>query len=406
MLALAGTRALRASTLTAALVLGMACKPPRAPDSEASRVDEIAALPYLAAGPVNPSTRRLVGVVKNDAQKAAAGLNLLMPWGNEEAILFDNAGTPVHRWHNPKVAGTWHLGVVEGDELALVVEDVGLYRLDHDSNVLHHAPFRAHHELYPLEQGYLTLSRRIIDVDWSGNILPVLDDLLLEIDRQGKIKRQISVFDLVGEDVTKREDWKAQLQAYIANADWQENPDKQTNTSMDIFHTNALIRLEAPIEGVANTGDWLVSVLNVGVLIIVDPETKAIKWRWGDGELYRQHQPTVTRAGTFLVFDNGKTKTRLLEVDPKSKKIIWSYDGAGQHDFRIPWAGGVEELENGNLLVAASTEGWVFEITRQGEVVWSYYTPMQDAKRRRFFYRASRIPRSQYTPAPSQRATK
>jgi hypothetical protein len=37
---------------------------------------------------------------------------------------------------------------------------------------------------------------------------------------------------------------------------------------------------------------------------------------------------------------------------------------------------GCQRLPNGNILICASTEGHIFEVTREGQLVWDYFNPV------------------------------
>lgn len=71
--------------------------------------------------------------------------------------------------------------------------------------------------------------------------------------------------------------------------------------------------------------------------------------------------------------------SRVLEIDPEKKEIVWQY--TGQNSGQPPWAfftafvGNVARLPNGNTLIDEGMNGRVFQITRSGEIVWEYVTP-------------------------------
>ncbi|MBA7705857.1 hypothetical protein ES703_114697 [subsurface metagenome] len=91
-------------------------------------------------------------------------------------------------------------------------------------------------------------------------------------------------------------------------------------------HGNACIELP--------DDDILTSFMKTNTIAIIDKKTGNIKWRWGRGELAHQHSPTMLDNGNILVFDNGfhqdgfpPGSSRVLEVNPSSGEMVWSYEG-------------------------------------------------------------------------------
>ena len=64
-------------------------------------------------------------------------------------------------------------------------------------------------------------------------------------------------------------------------------------------------------------------------------------------------------------------------------------------DFFSATRGGCQEQPNGNILIAESNKGRVFEITPAGEIVWEYFSEFTDGgnkmKERGAIYRMERL---------------
>ena len=78
-------------------------------------------------------------------------------------------------------------------------------------------------------------------------------------------------------------------------------------------------------------GDLLVSLRNVSSLVAIDAETKMARWAMA-GSFRRQHDPDLLPNGHILVFDNlggdpACGRSRILELDPVTQAIAWSYAG-------------------------------------------------------------------------------
>ena len=55
--------------------------------------------------------------------------------------------------------------------------------------------------------------------------------------------------------------------------------------------------------------------------------------------------------------------------------IVWLYQGDESHPFHSPLRSSVETLPNGNAVITESDGGRLFEVTRQGEIVWNFVNP-------------------------------
>jgi hypothetical protein len=129
-------------------------------------------------------------------------------------------------------------------------------------------------------------------------------------------------------------------------------------------------------------GDILVSFRNISTIAIIERRTGNIRWRLGPEVLAQQHHPNLLPNGNILVFDNGMHRTnapfsfsRVLEIDPETKQIVWIYRDQPVFNFFSPYESGAQRLPNGNTLICEGAFGRLFEVTREGEVVWEYINP-------------------------------
>ncbi len=129
-------------------------------------------------------------------------------------------------------------------------------------------------------------------------------------------------------------------------------------------------------------GRILVSFRCIDTIAIVDRRTGNIDWRWGPGEIAGQHHPTWLENGNILVFDNGAHRayttidfSRVLEVDPRTGTIAWEYKDNPVYDFNSFICSGAQRLDNGNTLICECTKGRLFEVTREGDLVWEFASP-------------------------------
>jgi len=140
------------------------------------------------------------------------------------------------------------------------------------------------------------------------------------------------------------------------------------------------------------------------------PEEQAI------GQIIGQHHahfipPGLPGAGNVMIFDNGgssgygapgaltasgsgiyaRSTSRILEIDPVSLDVVWSYRAPNFFSTNIS---GAQRLPNGNTLITEGAPGRIFEVTVDGENVWEYMNAPSPYSRRgsNSVYRAYRIP--------------
>ena len=77
----------------------------------------------------------------------------------------------------------------------------------------------------------------------------------------------------------------------------------------------------------------------------------------------------------------GRDWSRVIEVDPRTDEIVWEYRAEVPTDFYSRTRGASQRLSNGNTLVTESEKGRIFEITRDGEVVWDFVNPSLSVER-------------------------
>jgi hypothetical protein len=142
------------------------------------------------------------------------------------------------------------------------------------------------------------------------------------------------------------------------------------------LHANACV-------GLAD-GNIMVSFAKTNTVAIINRATGTLNWHWGStGELAHQHAPTMLHNGNILIYDNGyhpnglaQNYSRLLEVDPRTNKMVWSYEGPDGGTLRMLFYSAMysncQRLPNGNTLACEGMTGRIFEVTSSGDLVWEY----------------------------------
>lgn len=141
-------------------------------------------------------------------------------------------------------------------------------------------------------------------------------------------------------------------------------------------------------------GNLLVIPRNWSTVLLIDKDSGKVVWFYrGDylGGLCGGHDahmiPTgLPGAGNILVFDNGRVVHKgmsiALEVNPLTKERVWSYQNGT--DFHSHSAGSLQRLPNGNTLVSEDVPGRVFEVSREGDIVWEYRSETRTARAHRY----------------------
>lgn len=151
----------------------------------------------------------------------------------------------------------------------------------------------------------------------------------------------------------------------------------------------------------------------MGPDFLATPELRAI--RQVIGQHHAHFIPKgLPGAGNLMVFDNGgasgygkpngnapqgsgiyaRPTSRVLEIDPTTMKLVWSYTGTGFFATNIS---GAQRLADGNTLITEGPSGRIFEVTKDGEIVWEYVYPTFGAAKggkqgSNSVYRAYRVP--------------
>ena len=129
-------------------------------------------------------------------------------------------------------------------------------------------------------------------------------------------------------------------------------------------------------------GNILVSFRDISTVAMIHRQTGAIYWKLGAPPLSGQHAPYILSNGHILLFDNGPHRldesfpfSRILEIDPTTKNIVWKYQESIPSNFFSPRISNAQRLPNGSTLINEGYFGRFFEVTADGDVVWEYVNP-------------------------------
>jgi hypothetical protein len=147
----------------------------------------------------------------------------------------------------------------------------------------------------------------------------------------------------------------------------------------DPFHSNSIQLLDGTVSERSpafRAGNVLLSIRELDTIAVIDLDAQRVAWAMS-GLWRRQHDATLLPNGHILLFDNqhGLGVSEVLEFDPFTQAIEWSYAGSEERPFYSAACGASYRLRNGNTLIVESDNGRALEVTNEGTTVWEYVNP-------------------------------
>ena len=252
----------------------------------------------------------------------------------------------------------------------------GLVKLDKDSKVVWKLERNTHHDVSIDDDGNIWVPAqhyRPDGVAGFGNLEPwYYEDVVLKVSPDGRVLDEISVLEAL-------RDWPG-LTSVTYNEDVELKV--RTNDPTHLNNVEPLPRAFAAAFPQFAPGDLLLSLRNMNTVVVLDPVARKIKWAM-HGPFVQQHDPDFLPNGHIMLFDNlggmngdrSCGRSRVLELDPATTRVVWRYDGCGGPPFDSERRGTEELLANGNVLIAESLSGRVIEITHEPRprIVWEYF---------------------------------
>lgn len=325
--------------------------------------------------------RRLMrtGLTAYDPERACQGYVLYCPSFLEGQVhLIDLEGNVIHEWLVPYSPSLWgyllpsgrlfYMGKLpqESHEFPAWKAEIGgaMIEVDWEGNIVwQHHDRNQHHDARRTSTGgalYLTVERipKEVSRQVKGGI-PDSDkegmwaDLLVEVDSSGHKVWEWHAFEHLDFD-------RHVLPPNVSRYEWS--------------HGNTIVPLD--------NNRVLVSFRHISTIAIIDKEIGDIVWSIGHETVSGQHDASLLNNGHVLVFDNGlfrsdtpDTFSQVVEIDPDNSEVVWMYVDSFPLAFYSPFIGGAQRLPNGNTLITEGGFGRMFQVTKEGEVVWEYTNP-------------------------------
>jgi hypothetical protein len=371
-------------------------------NTQSPNLEALKSLPYLSYVVEEKNIER-DGVVLYEEGLCNKGINLYNSLFSPGAYLFDLSGNILHQWLPQQTHRDWHFVEMsdEGD-LLVIIRDVQLMRLDWNSNIKWTLNMRFHHDIAIDENKDIYVLARKDDLIFNSLLpFPILNDFIIVITPQGRIKREISLYRILEKRIPL--DTLARIYQYsitpknlikILKRKRNDLYIFEHDTPVDIFHVNTIEIINRDINDIFRKGNILFCSKMLNLIGVIDIKEEKLLWSWGTDRLELPHHPTLLENGNILIFDNGainREYSRIIELNPSTEEIIWEYKGSPPSSFYTLYGGSSQRLPNGNTLITETAKGRVFEITREGKIVWEFYNPHRNKYGRSTIYRMMRL---------------
>jgi hypothetical protein len=369
------------------------------PGEREKAMEKLRTLPYVT-GSQEPAVE--TGVTVYDRKHAYNGYNLYSSAHAPEAYLCDMEGKVIHQWRLERKVAWPHrdefdpdrprhyfrrIHLFENGDMLGIYEYTGLVRIDAASNLLWAHQGWNHHDMFVDDEKIWVLGR---DIDVTGHYagsfrnageLPpprmvdgrrVYDENVTVLRLGGQLLDRFSLVECI------------QRSKYAFLLD--KVHDFGEKEPIDLLHSNTVEILDGHLEKLSpffKKGNLLTSFRNISTIAIIDPEIRQVVWAMSDAWMF-QHDPRLLENGRMMVFDNyyrglsladSIPCSRVVEFDPFTRDIYWSYEGDETKPFFSSLMGTNQPLPNGNVLITESDFGRVIEVTRRGEIVWEFNSP-------------------------------
>jgi hypothetical protein len=385
-------RRVQIAVVAIALAGALACgsveedAPPVLSEAELQRLEALGYLDWAE----EPAEGAAGGVVSWDRERAHSGLNLVTLPALRRAELLDMAGEVVRSWTGGETE-RWERAVLARNRDLLVTVPEGsrenrrrvLLRLTWDGALRWRRELPVHHDIVERADGSLAvLTRRQRLLPHLSSKTRLVDNGVAVLSPEGELLEERSLHDML-----------ASRPGLFAFLPIESGPDGPV---LDFLHANFLDWMRWPElarrDSLYASSNVLVTVRNQDTIAIFDFEEGELVWAWGQGELLRPHDATMLANGNILAFDNrtGEGASRIVELDPIAREIVWEYPRGAALDFYSESRGTVQRLPNGNTLIGESNRGRAFEVTQEGNVVWEYRTLHRNEKSQTAAFRIER----------------
>ena len=316
-----------------------------------------------------------VGLLEHIEEAATRGVTIISPLHGTGVYLIGMKGEVLHQWATSMAPGNYARLLPNGNLLWSGQTSEGpkpgggkgglIREFDWEGNIVwEHRDDAQHHDFRRLANGntlYIgweemppDAAKRVVGAEAGTEAEggTIWGDYLREVDSAGK-----TIWE-----------WHT-----YSDLEIELHPLHIMSTRKEFAHCNSCAELP--------DGNLLLSFRKNSTLMIVDKETKKVKWYKRNDEWGQQHDAEMLSNGNILFFANGINvprgiyHSRVIELNPKSGEEVWIYQGSPSWSFFSPNISGCQRLHSGNTLICEGLNGRIFEVTPDGQIVWDYISP-------------------------------
>jgi len=285
--------------------------------------------------------------------------------------------------------------LTEKGELVVNYEYCGTVKLDHCGNLLWRLKEVTHHSLTRARAGgywvlareeWLTAENRDRFPPFSSvtGTYKIFEDFILRISEDGEVLERVSVPQLL---------YDSGLEALLTATG--EEFTTSGSARKELVHTNKVAELPDEISDrfpMFSAGDLLLSLRQLNLVLVIDGTTKRVKWHQ-TGPWLRQHDPEFMPDGRISIFNNNMYKTayqgsytrpdaprvtNIMAVDPVTGETEIIYGQRPGQELLSVIRGQHELLDDGGMLITEFDAGRVFEVDKNGDLLWEYVNQFDD----------------------------
>lgn len=266
----------------------------------------------------------------------------------------------------------------ENGDVLVNVDYVGTARLDACGQVLWKLQEGNHHSIARADDGAfwipgVSAEPRRESPDHPDGLPgidgPVYQDRILKVSADGKVLTKINVLDILYENDLERHLFKGGR--------------RYGNDPVHLNDVEPLSRSMADEYPLFEAGDLLVSLRNIDMVLVLDPDSREVRWHTSEPFIL-QHDPDFVGDGWIGVFDNNVDGTdrgtilggsRIVFVRPHTNTRNVRFPTSISETFYTHSQGKWQLLVNGNMLLTEAQAGRVMEVGPDGNTVWEWVAP-------------------------------
>jgi hypothetical protein len=327
------------------------------------------------------------------ASAATPGLNLVTAMGPNDTTMIkviNMLGETVHEWQvdwfeiwqdpqyvrladQPKSRPGGHIhgiAMLADGSIVFNFENLSMVRMSLCGDVIWKLPYRTHHSIYVDDDGNIWSPAQRFHEEklpqFANHALPVSESMILKVSPEGKILREISMFDWF-----EQRDLHGWLHMGAAKLSNIVTGDALHMNDVEIYPRGMPSELFSP-------GDIMISLRDLNSVMVLDSETLDIKY-WKTDGIVRQHDPDFIGEDRISIFDNnhigpnnGGQQSRIVVDYPDQRTSTIRYTGSQDEPFYSHIMGKHQWLSNGNLLITDSMNGRAIEVDDNGKILWEF----------------------------------